>query len=173
MGSKQTIEGFYREFAALDAAGMSKRYAAGAMFSDPVFGTLKGERIGAMWRMLCAQASGLKVELKQVSASGNGKSAQATWEARYSYSKTGKKVVNVVKASFEFDEKGLIIDHRDDFDLTLWARQALGVPGIVLGWTPWMQEKIKSGAASSLAAYEKLSGQSSKASSSSLRGISR
>jgi hypothetical protein len=36
---------------------MAQCYHEKAVFSDPVFGELRGVRIGAMWQMLCERAS--------------------------------------------------------------------------------------------------------------------
>ena len=56
--------------------------------------------------------------------------------------RTGRAVHNPIDATFEFRD-GLIADHRDDFDLYAWARQALGPVGLVLGWSPPVQGKIR------------------------------
>ena len=136
----QLIEGFYTAFAANDAETMAAAYASDATFSDPVFTSLKGELAPGMWRMLVAQASDLKVTWSDVVADDNGGSAR--WEATYSFSKTGRQVHNVISAKFQFKE-GLIISHVDTFDLWKWTRMALGIPGVLLGWTPLVQNKIR------------------------------
>ncbi len=59
------------------------------------------------------------------------------------FSQTGRPVVNDVQATFRFQD-GLIAEHHDDFDFHRWARQALGLPGLLLGWTPML--KARSGA---------------------------
>ena len=52
-------------------------------------------------------------------------------------------------ARFEFrDEK--IIRHRDSFDFWKWSRQALGLPGLLLGWSPYLRAKVARTAAKSL-----------------------
>ena len=48
----------------------------------------------------------------------------------------------MIDASFSFED-GLIADHRDAFDLYAWARQALGPVGVLLGWSPPVQGKIR------------------------------
>ena len=73
------------------------------------------------------------------------------WEARYSYSATRRPVHNRIRASF-YLEGGLIRDHRDRFDLYAWARQALGLPGVLLGWSTPFQQAIRSRARRALAA---------------------
>lgn len=41
---------------------------------------------------------------------------------------------------------GKIIEHTDEFSLYRWMRQALGLPGILLGWSGFMQNKVRRGA---------------------------
>src|SRR3954452_3545221 len=111
---------------------MAAAYAPAAHFHDPVFTDLHGAEPGQMWRMLTGQAKDLTVELAEHSAEGNAGSAR--WIAHYTFSQTGNKVVNDVKATFEFDDAGLIKDHVDDFGFHNWAKQALGTTGLLLGW---------------------------------------
>jgi hypothetical protein len=72
-----------------------------------------------------------------------------TWIASYTFSKTGKKVVNNINAHFKFHE-GKIVEHMDDFDLWKWSRQALGASGWLLGWSAFVQNKIRNNAKQSL-----------------------
>jgi hypothetical protein len=48
---------------------------------------------------------------------------------------------------------GLITEHSDAFKLSKWAAQALGLPGIFLGWTNFMKKKIQKNARKSLDLY--------------------
>ncbi|MCK5702831.1 MAG: nuclear transport factor 2 family protein, partial [Cyclobacteriaceae bacterium] len=63
------------------------------------------------------------------------------WEAYYSFSKTGRKVHNIINAEFEFKD-GKIIKHIDNFDLYKWSKQALGIQGLILGWTGFFKKKL-------------------------------
>jgi hypothetical protein len=72
--------------------------------------------------------------------------------ANYTYSATGRHVENRIDASFVLRD-GRIALHRDRFDLYRWARQALGVPGLLLGWSPPLQGAIRRKAAAALAAW--------------------
>jgi len=142
-----TIERFYAAFDARDGDAMAACYAPGAHFFDPVFTDLNGDEPGAMWRMLTSQARDLRVELLEHTADS------ARWRAHYTFSQTGRPVVNDVRARFRFDDDGLIQDHRDEFGFHRWARQALGLPGLLLGWTPLLRNKVRSSAAKSLASF--------------------
>jgi len=110
---------------------MQNAYHPEARFSDPVFPGLSAKEVRAMWQMLVSSASDLKVSFKNVSA--NDQRGECQWEAWYTFTTTGRKVHNVIRATFEFKE-GKIFRHRDDFDFWRWSRMALGTPGLLLGY---------------------------------------
>ncbi|MFT3754945.1 MAG: nuclear transport factor 2 family protein [Pseudoxanthomonas sp.] len=151
----QLIERLYSAFAKRDYATMNACYAADATFEDAVF-NLKGEQIGQMWHMLCANAKEFSLEFRDVSASDT--SGSAHWEARYVFSSTGRPVHNVIDAEFQIRD-GKIVAHRDRFDFWRWSRQALGVAGLLLGWTPILQNKVRAQAAKNLAAFSIMQGK--------------
>jgi len=154
--SRKTIERLYNAFANLDGAAMEACYADKARFEDPVF-TLAGQRqIGGMWRMLCENARmrgiGLwKLELGEIRTSAA--KGRAHWEARYRFGEAQRKVHNRVEAKFDFDDDGFILRHRDEFSFWRWSRQALGVPGLLLGWSPWLQQRVQRKAGQQLQRY--------------------
>jgi ketosteroid isomerase-like protein len=129
----ELIRRFYEAFDRRDGEAMAASYAPDARFDDPVFPGLKGDEPGDMWRMLTARAADLKVELAEHEATGDTGSAR--WIATYTFTQTGRPVVNDVRAAFRFRD-GLIAEHRDEFSFAKWSRQALGTPGMLLGWTP-------------------------------------
>ena len=134
------IERFYAAFAAHDGAAMAACYAPDAHFSDPVFVDLTGEEPGAMWKMLTGRADDLEVRLLEHSADEAGGTAH--WAADYTFSQTGRKVHNDVRAAFRFRD-GRIADHVDAFDFWKWSRQALGTSGLLLGWSPLVKNKVR------------------------------
>jgi ketosteroid isomerase-like protein len=136
----ETIVRFYDAFTRLDGATMAGCYAPDAHFEDPVFTDLDGDEPGAMWRMLTGRATDLAVRLESHQADDARGSAH--WLADYTFS-TGRRVHNDVRATFRFDDAGRIAEHRDDFDLYAWTRQALGPAGLLLGWTPVLQGKVR------------------------------
>jgi ketosteroid isomerase-like protein len=142
------IESFYAAFNECDGDTMAAAYAPDAHFYDPVFEDLNGEEPGAMWRMLTGQAQDLRVELAESAADGD--SGSARWIAHYTFSQTGRKVTNDVSATFTFNGDGLITDHRDDFSFYGWSKQALGPPGLLLGWTPIVRGATRKRARASL-----------------------
>src|SRR4051794_35333106 len=137
----ELIERFYSAFAARDGDAMAACYSPDARFSDPVFTDLRGAEPGAMWRMLTRRADDLTVDLVEHEADGTGHGS-ARWLARYTFTETGRRVTNDVRASFRFAD-GLIAEHRDEFDFHRWARQALGTSGLLLGWTPLLRSVVR------------------------------
>lgn len=151
--NEATLSRFYTAFAALDADTMARCYAEDATFDDPAF-SLRGRRdVGGMWRMLCAatQAKGRDVwrlEFRDIQA--DARSGRAHWEAHYRFSATGRLVHNVIDAEFSFTPDGLIASQRDHFSFWRWSRQALGTPGLLLGWTPFLRAKVRAQASANL-----------------------
>jgi ketosteroid isomerase-like protein len=136
----ELIRRLYAAFGERDGGAMAALYAPDARFSDPVFGELRGEQPGAMWRMLTGRADDLKIELLEHEAEGDRGSAR--WVADYTFTQTGRPVRNDVRARFLFSD-GMIAEHRDDFDFHRWSRQALGTPGLLLGWTPILRASVR------------------------------
>ena len=148
----ELIHTFYQAFQRLDAEAMAACYSADVRFSDPVFIGLQGREAGDMWRMLCTRAADFSLTYGEVEADDRRGSAQ--WVARYTFSQTGRTVANVIRAEFVFGN-GRIVEHRDHFDLWRWAGQALGIKGLLLGWTPFVQNAIRQQAGKGLAAFQK------------------
>jgi hypothetical protein len=142
---------FYTAFAQRDAQTMAACYHAQATFRDPVF-TLEGADIGRMWAMLCGRAADLRVEHANITAR-EATSAACDWQAWYTFSASGRKVHNVIHAEFQLRD-GLIATHVDTFDFWRWSRQALGLPGLLLGWSPLLRAKVRAQAMQSLQRYK-------------------
>jgi ketosteroid isomerase-like protein len=144
------IRKFYAAFQRRDHAAMAACYAPDATFSDPVFPALRGPAVAAMWRMLCERGADLRIEASEIE--GDSTRGSARWEAWYTFSATGRPVHNSIRASFTFRD-GRIQSHVDSFDLYRWARQALGLKGLLLGWAPPVQGAIRAQAARALDAF--------------------
>lgn len=144
------IARFYEAFQRRDAAAMAACYHREIHFSDEVFPDLRGPQAGAMWAMLCARGKDLRVEPSGVTADDARGSAR--WDAWYTFSGSGRRVHNVIEATFAFRD-GLIVRHVDRFDFWRWSRQALGPAGLLLGWTPFLRAKVRAQAARSLATW--------------------
>lgn len=132
------IRDFYAAFARRDAEAMARCYHDEVFFSDPAFPKLHGEEARDMWRMLVSRAADLEIVLEEANADAEG--GRARWTARYTFSRTGRKVVNRIDALFAFRD-GKIVRHFDRFPFWRWSSQALGPLGRLLGWfapVKWM-----------------------------------
>lgn len=148
---KNIIEKFYTAFTEKDWQTMQSCYHDEVTFEDPAFGQLHGAEAKKMWKMLCEQGNDLKIEFSNVEV--NEKIGKAHWEAWYTFSLTGKKIHNVIDAEFELKD-GLIISHKDSFNLHRWAKQAFGFKGWLLGGTNFFRKKFQQQARKSLAKYK-------------------
>lgn len=145
------IARFYEAFQRLDAEAMSACYTDDVLFSDPVFGELRGQNATDMWRMLTSRAKDFTLTFDQVQADAQRGSAH--WVATYEFGQTGAIVINDIQARFVFRD-GKICEHHDHFDLWRWSRQALGAKGLLLGWTPLVKNAIRAQAHKGLKAFQ-------------------
>jgi ketosteroid isomerase-like protein len=144
------IQRFYEAFQRQDADAMAACYAPDVEFTDPVFGVLRGSEAGDMWRMLIARATEFSLTFDTIQTVGQ--TATAKWVATYRFTQTGRMVINPIRSRFVIRD-GLIVEHRDTFDLWAWSRQALGFKGLALGWSSIVQNAIRETARKSLLAY--------------------
>jgi hypothetical protein len=149
----QTLHKFYAAFAALDADAMASCYAPDAQFDDEAFSLRGRDEVAGMWRMLVEATKAKGRDVWKLEASGitaDARSGKAHWEAWYRFSATGRMVHNVIDGAFEFNQQGLITRHRDRFNFWAWSRQALGTPGLLLGWSGFLRNKVRATAAGNL-----------------------
>jgi uncharacterized protein len=157
--NEEIITRFYTAFQRLDYATMNDCYSDKIIFSDPVFLLLEGEEVRSMWKMLCLNAKDFSLSFSSITAIDEEYST-CNWTATYTFSKTGRKVVNHIKAFMKF-HNGKIVEHSDAFRISKWAAQALGAKGALLGWTGFMKKKIQQNARKNLNAFmEKERGKS-------------
>ena len=149
--NEELITSFYRSFSVLDASGMNHCYSDDIVFFDPVFDLLNGREVFAMWQMLCKNAMEFSLTFGNIQALGEDYYT-CDWMATYTFSKTGRHVVNNVKAHMKIID-GKIIEHSDAFSLHQWSRQALGFSGWLFGWNSYYRQRIKNSAKRSLVNY--------------------
>ena len=142
--NKAVIERFYSAFQKLDYTTMNDCYSDDVIFSDPVFLTLKSDEVKSMWEMLCKNAKDFSLTFSDIELIDE-EYATCKWVANYTFSKTGNRVTNNIKAFMRL-KNGKIIEHSDAFRLSTWISQALGWKGMLLGWTGFMKRAVQNNA---------------------------
>ena len=139
--NEKVIEAFYTAFKNSNPAGQIELYHPEVEFSDPVFPHLVGKRAMAMWAML-GQRKADPNDRTFCDVKADDEKGSAHWEAKYLFPKTGRPVHNKIDAQFTFRE-GKIWRHTDTFDFWKWSAQAIGLPGLLLGWTPVIKNAVR------------------------------
>jgi hypothetical protein len=143
-----TIDKFYTAFQQLDYKTMITCYDKEIVFFDPAFDLLKGQEVCYMWEMLCTNAKNFTLTYGNIQNLGDDYYT-CDWVATYTFSKTGKQVINKIKANMRIVD-GVILEHSDAFSLHKWSSQALGLVGNLFGWNSFFQRKIKNQARKNL-----------------------
>ena len=144
----EIIKKFYTAFQQLDYKTMNSCYSEDIVFFDPAFELLRGQQVRSMWEMLCKNAQGFSLTFDNIQQLDE-EYYTCDWVATYMFSKTGRKVVNKIRANMKF-ANGQIIEHSDAFSLHKWSGQALGFTGKLFGWNSFYQRKIKNQAKKNL-----------------------
>jgi ketosteroid isomerase-like protein len=121
------IETLYSALRDGDANAAARCYAVDAHFQDIAFRLDGRESIRQMWRLV----SNRNVEVTFDSLAADDHQGKGHWVARYTFSETGKRVVNNIHSQFAFRD-GLIVDHRDECSALAWANQAFNLPKSLL-----------------------------------------
>lgn len=131
---------------------MGTLYSDSVIFNDPVFTNLNATEVRGMWQMLISRGKDLELKFGEIQSEGD--TGKVIWEAYYTFSKTGKKVHNVIQAELVCKD-GKIVKHTDQFGFYRWSRQALGLPGLLFGFLPFLKNKIRTEARKGLDLYLK------------------
>lgn len=140
MTNQELITSFYMAFSNGNAKGMTEHYHPDSTFEDPAFGKLSHADACSMWEMLLSNKDASPhVTYSNVTATDT--IGQVNWRAEYFFGPKKRKVINEVTANFTFKD-GKILTHKDDFSMWKWSRQAVGLSGLLLGWTPFFKKKV-------------------------------
>lgn len=156
MKTKEVVKTFYDAFQKRDYKTMQSLYALNSVFTDPVFPNLTSFQAGGMWEMLLKAGKDLEMDYKIVDTSKT--KAKVKWTAKYTFTKTGRKVINKVTSELEIID-GKIVIHRDSFNFRRWARQALGFFPWMFSFTGITQKKVQEQALIALNDYIRKEGR--------------
>ena len=155
--NEELISRFYSSFQQKDYKGMNSCYSDDIIFFDPVFTLLEGDQVKAMWEMLCKNAKNFSLEFSDIKTLDESYYS-CNWVATYTFSKTGRRVVNRIKAYMKIAD-GKIIEHSDAFSVHRWSSQAFGWIGWLFGWNRFFQQKVKNEARKNLLKFMQQSGK--------------
>jgi len=147
---EELINRFYTALSQRDGPGMGACYSDDVTFTDSVFIGLKGDEARAMWRMLMKPGPSTSTFVfSDVKGNADG-TGSGKWVATYEF--RGNPVVNKISSAFKVKD-GKIVEHVDTFDLVVWMRQALGIPGKLFGWFGPFQNFFRGQARGNLNAF--------------------
>lgn len=148
LNNTEPVHKFYIAFQQKDYASMNNCYSEDIVFYDPVFELLRGDEVRSMWQMLCTNATNFSLTFDNIKVIDD-EYITCDWVATYTFSKTGRTVVNKVRANMKIAD-GKIIEHSDAFSVHKWSTQAMGLVGQLFGWNSFFQRKIKNQARKTL-----------------------
>jgi ketosteroid isomerase-like protein len=124
--TRQVADEFFSAFQKKDLAGFEKVYAPNATFKDPIYDLKDRGEVLKMWKSLFAAGKDLKVTYEILET--NGDKAKVAWKADYKV--FGRKVHNEAVSELTV-KNGQIVEQKDSWSWSKWAKQALPLGPLV------------------------------------------
>ena len=131
-------------FASLKSRNIEKMmeiYHSKIIYSDPLYGLLKQEDVIKRWQLLLEENVIEDIQIMDIKEYDD-EYAMAHWNCTFYYTITQKKVTLSIKSFFKI-ENNLIIEQSDAYRLSKFISKAYGIKGLLLGWTKFMQHRVK------------------------------
>lgn len=140
MNSKEIAIKFYDAFSVANIDVLKQLYDKKLIFNDNIFVNLDYNETISMWSSLLVgnKNMSIKYEIKKYSE----KYVEVEWIADYLFTSTNRNVKNIILAKMEIDQ-GKIINHKDNFDFYKWSQMAFGITGVLIGWTSFFKNKVR------------------------------
>lgn len=140
MNSKEIAIKFYDAFSVANIDVLKQLYDKKLIFNDNIFVNLDYNETISMWSSLLVgnKNMSIKYEIKKYSE----KYVEVEWIADYLFTSTNRNVKNIILAKMEIDQ-GKIINHTDNFDFYKWSQMAFGITGVLIGWTSFFKNKVR------------------------------
>jgi hypothetical protein len=119
--NRALLEHFFTSLAHRNHEAMAACYAPEARFDDIAFHLCDSKKIHAMWHMITKSDLCMTYRVESCGA----RDAVVCWDARYTFTDTGRRVHNELRSAFTLQD-GLIIKQYDHSDAWRWCLQALG-----------------------------------------------
>ena len=126
--ASEVVTSFYESLGKHDFAALDAAYDPKARFHDPLFGQLDGRHeVMEMWKTILPGIDPKKFhsdhEIESVTRRSDGAfEVKLHWNAHYEL--RGRHIDNASETTM-IVKNGKIVDHRDNWDLSTWTKQAL------------------------------------------------
>ncbi len=128
------VRRFFDAWSRRDTAALTAALHPQVSFSDPLFTDVRGVRVALMWTNRLSESEDLMVAHEILFA--DERKAQVRWQAQYILG--ARKVAHEGLSTLSLWDN-LIVRQVDEYDFLLWARQAYGPIGWLLGATEGYQ----------------------------------
>lgn len=122
----EVAHAFFDAFQKQDTAAFEKLYAPGAAFEDPIYDLQGRGEVVHMWKSLFKAGKDLKLTYQVLESGPEG--AKVAWKADYKV--FGRPVHNEAVSELRVKD-GQIVQQRDSWSWSKWARQALPLGPLV------------------------------------------
>ncbi len=142
------VKQFYDALNRGDYKFVNRLYHSDARYKDEIF-DFQGAEIHALW--YSATRPEMKLFAKLESIHEENDKVVTEWIMTYTLDVINRRISLREKGTFVFQGEK-IIKHTDEYDFWSWCTQAFGIIGRALGWSVWLQNRVKKQARKSVLA---------------------
>jgi len=125
-------------------------------FDDEAFSLRGKQQVMGMWTMLSEATKAKGKDVWRLEHSGIQPAATAArpiGERALPLQRHRPHGAQHHRCRVQLNDQGLVVKHRDSFNFWHWSSQALGTPGLLLGWSPMLRNKVRTTAAGNLTKF--------------------
>jgi ketosteroid isomerase-like protein len=142
--SRALVEQLFLALREGETDALLSRYAEHVRIEHPLLGVLDRDEFAAALRSFARRSPGHSLTYAIEDAEGDR--VEASWRLNHLFHETGR-LVAISGASVFVLAAGRIVRQTDRFDRRDWARQALGLTGLVLsflpGWRAFLRRELR------------------------------
>lgn len=130
----EVVRRFYQAFARSDFGTLEALYAPDVSWQDTIFSAEGREALMGIWRFELDPAAGGRITWEVLAASPPDERGNTAVQVRWRdvYRLLGQRIDNTIDATLVVDRGGRIVEHRESYSWSVWARQAF----------PWLGDLV-------------------------------